>query len=82
MGNGGGWAAEGGLKPLLGLFGLAMSPRSVSHRPKHTQMAKEMSYYHWSELQTHAFHVVPSMSPIVSVVNLHDRKYSLKKTDQ
>ena len=22
----GGWAAEGGLNPLLGLFGLAMSP--------------------------------------------------------
>ena len=30
----GGWAAEGGLNLLLRLFGLAMSPRSASHRPK------------------------------------------------
>ena len=33
--EGGGWAAENGLNPLLGLFALAMSPRSASHRPKH-----------------------------------------------
>ena len=35
MGGGGGWDAGGGLNPPLGLFGLAMSPRSASHRPKH-----------------------------------------------
>ena len=29
-----------------------------------------MSHYHWGEFQTHAFHVVPSMGPIVSVINL------------
>ena len=34
-GGGGGWAARGRLNPSLGLFGLAMSPRSASHRPKH-----------------------------------------------
>ena len=33
--EGGGWAARGRLKPLLGLFGLTMSPRSASHWPKH-----------------------------------------------
>ena len=35
LGNGGGWVAGGVLNPLLGLFGLSMSPRSASHRPKH-----------------------------------------------
>ena len=35
VGGGDGWEAGGGLKLLLGLFGLAMSPRSASHRPKH-----------------------------------------------
>ena len=35
VGGGGGWEARGGLSHLLGLFGLAMSPRSASHRPKH-----------------------------------------------
>ena len=50
----GGWAAIGRLCPLLGLFGLAMSPRSASRRPKH-----------------HAFHVVPSMGPIVLDMNSH-----------
>ena len=34
-GGGGGWKAGGGLYAPLGLFGLAMSPRSASHRPKH-----------------------------------------------
>ena len=35
MGGGGGWEVAGGLNPPLGLPGLAMSPRSASHRPKH-----------------------------------------------
>ena len=42
--------------PPLGLFGVAMSPRS---------------HYHWGKFETHAFHVVPSMGPVVSVTNLH-----------
>ena len=29
------WAAGGRLNPPIGLLGLAMSPRSASHRPKH-----------------------------------------------
>ena len=32
-----------------------------------------------SQFQTHAFHVVPSMVPIVSVVNLHGRQKNLEK---
>ena len=39
VGGGGGWAAGGRLKPPLGLFGLAISSRSASHRPKHAQRA-------------------------------------------
>ena len=31
----GGWEARVGLNPLLGWFGLAVSPGSASHRPKH-----------------------------------------------
>ena len=32
----GGWEAGGGLHHPIGLFGVAMSPRSVSHRPDKT----------------------------------------------
>ena len=35
MYGGGGWAAGGGLKLLLGLLGIAMSLRSASHRSEH-----------------------------------------------
>ena len=31
----GGWEAGGGLHRPIGLFGVAMSPRSTSHRPRH-----------------------------------------------
>ena len=31
----GGWEAGGRINPPVGLFGLAMDPRSGSHRPKH-----------------------------------------------
>ena len=34
VGGRGEWAAGSGLNPSLGLFGLAMSPTIVSHRPK------------------------------------------------
>ena len=36
----GGWAARRGLKPSLGPFGLAISPRSSSHSSKHAQKPK------------------------------------------
>ena len=35
VGGGGEWEAGGRLNLSLGLFGLAVGPRSVSHRPKH-----------------------------------------------
>ena len=31
----GGWEAGGGLHHPIGLFGVAMSPRSAGHRPRH-----------------------------------------------
>ena len=34
VGGGGGWEAGDGLHHPIGLFGVAMSPRSVSHRPR------------------------------------------------
>ena len=77
VGGGEGWATRGRLKPLLGLFRLAMSPRSTSHRPRHIQRAYEMSYHHWGEFETHAFHVVACMGPTTSIVNLHGRKNQL-----
>ena len=36
MDGGGGCAIGYRLNPLLGLFGLVVSPRSASHRPKYT----------------------------------------------
>ena len=35
IGGGGEWEVEGGLNALLGLFRLAMNPRSASQRPKY-----------------------------------------------
>ena len=76
----GGWATEGRLNPLLGVFGLAMSPRSTSHRlfigPTET------SCYHWGEFQNYAFHLMPSMGPVVSVVNFQGHKNSSRQADQ
>ena len=34
VGGGGRWEAGGGLYLPIGLFGVAMSPRSTSHRPR------------------------------------------------
>ena len=70
------WVAEGRLR----LFGLAMSSRSANHRHGHAQGAKEMSHYH--RFQTQSFHVVPSIDPIVSVVNLYGQKTHSIKADQ
>ena len=72
-----GWEAEGRLNPLLGLFGSAMGSRSASYMPNHTWVALEMSPYRWGKVHIHAFHVAPSMGPIVSVMNLQGRKNSL-----
>ena len=41
-----------------------------------------MSHYHWGEFQIHTFYVMPSMDPIVSVVNFQGQQNSLQKTDQ
>ena len=38
-GGGNGWEAGGRLNLPLGLFELAMSPRSASHSPKHARIA-------------------------------------------
>ena len=35
VGGGGGKEAGGGLYLPIGLFGVAMSPRSAGHRPRH-----------------------------------------------
>ena len=35
VGGGGGWEAGGGLHRPTGPLGVAMSPRSASHRPRH-----------------------------------------------
>ena len=42
-GRGGGWEAGGRSNPQLGLFELAMSPRSASHMPKHYGVGKSFS---------------------------------------
>ena len=34
VGGGGGWEAGGELYLPIGLFGVAMSPRSANHRPR------------------------------------------------
>ena len=34
MGGGGGWEVGGRVNLPIGLFGVAMSPRSASHRPR------------------------------------------------
>ena len=68
VGDRGRWAAGGRLKPPLGLIGLAMSSRSASRISSNTLRGpkRHLSHYHWGELfQTHAFHVVPCMGPIL-----------------
>ena len=65
MGGGwvGGWEAEGGLHHPIGLFGVGMSPRSVSHRPRQAWRAlRETSYQLRGKYQTHTSHLVPSMA--------------------
>ena len=78
MGDGGEWAARCWLYIPYGVFGLAMNPIRVSHRPKHAWTVYETTQYYWSQFQTYVVHVVPSMGPVVSsmgpvvsVMNLH-----------
>ena len=73
----GGWEAEGGLHLPIGLFGIAMNPRSVSHRPRHDWRALRDASPTQGEYQTHISHLVPSMGPIVSVVTLHGQQNQL-----
>ena len=63
MGGGGGWEAGGGSHHPIGPFGVAMSPRSVSHRPRQDWRAlRDVSPTQaGGEYQTHTFHLVPSM---------------------
>ena len=39
MGGGGEWETGSGLYLPIGLFGVAISPRSASHRPRHNWRA-------------------------------------------
>ena len=71
VGAGGGWEAGGRLYLPIGLFGVAMSPRSASHRPRQDWRALRDVSPMRGEYQTHTSHLVPSMGPIVSVVALH-----------
>ena len=77
VGGGGGWEARVGLHLPIGLFRVAMSPRSASQRPRHDWRALRDLSPTQGEYQTHNSHLVPSMGPIVSVVTLHSRKNQL-----
>ena len=57
VGVGGGWEAGGGLHRPTGLFGVAMSPRSASHRPRHDWRAfrDPSSALHGSHCLSHDF---------------------------
>ena len=71
-----------GVNPPLELFGLAMSPRSANHRPKHAWMACEMSPYHWGEFQSYTFHIVPSMGSLSQLWIYRVGKTHSRKADQ
>ena len=74
MNGGGEWEARGGLNLPIGLFGVAMSPRSASHRSRQDWRALRDVSPTQGEYQTHTSHLVPSMGPIVSVVTLHGQQ--------
>ena len=78
VGGGGGWAARGGwaaggrLYLPIGLFGVAMGPRSaIVIGP---ESLRDVSLTHRYPC---TFHLVPSMGPIASVVTLHGRQNPL-----
>ena len=70
VGGGGEGEDRGGLNPPLALFGLAMSPKSVSHRPNKLEWHKRRL----PVSGTQAFHVAPS---IILAVNLQGQQNSL-----
>ena len=75
---GGGWEAEGGLHHPIGLFGVAMSPKSVSHRPRQDWRAlRDVSPTQGRILDPYLPSIVSSMGPIVSVVASHGRQNPL-----
>ena len=77
MGGGSGWEAGCGLYFPIRLFGVAMSPRSASHRPRQDWRALRDVSPTQGKYQIHTSHLVPSMGPVVSVVTLHGRKNHL-----
>ena len=62
------------LNSLLEVLGLAMSPRKAIGQ---NMLWEEMFHCPWGKFQTYAFHVVSSIGPIVSDVNLHGWQNSL-----
>ena len=81
VGGGGGWEAGGKLYLPIGLFGVAMSPRSASHKPRQDWRAlRDVLQVNIKPIATS--HLVPSMSPIVSVMTLHGWQTSSRKADQ
>ena len=74
VGGGGEWEARGRLYLPIGLFGVAMSPRSASDRPRQDWRALRDVSPTQGEYQTHTSHLVPSMGPIVSVGTLHGQQ--------
>ena len=75
--GGGGWEARGGLYLPIGLFEVAMSPRTTGHRPRQAWRAKKTSHYHRGEYQTHTSYLVPSMGPTVSIMTSHGQQNPL-----
>ena len=60
---------------------IAMILRSASIGPNMHRQPIEMSHNHWCQFQMNAFNVVPSMGPIVSVMNLHHQQTHSRKED-
>ena len=57
------WAAGGRLYPLLGLFGVTMSPRSASPRSRYALKGLRGVILPQEQIQTHAVHIVPLHRP-------------------
>ena len=74
--GGGWWEAGGRLNLPLGLFGLAMSPRSASHGPKINMLRWPKRRLPITGVNFRPY-VVLSMGPIVSVVNLQSCQNSI-----
>ena len=79
MGDWGRWAARGGLYLPIGLFGVPMSPGSVSHRPRRPERRLTNTV---NIRPMPLSYVVSSMSPIVSVITSHGWQTRSRKVDQ